>query len=257
MKRHVCKIAGVLFAGALLCGCGSEMPDLTEEQTALITEYATNLIVKHSELSDRELLSDTQLEAGIIEEAEERERQLKADEIAEAYLNKEVEMIEGAKEDKDNDGNDASSDGSGSVTPSLTMAEFFAEDNFSIDYASYELCDSYPEADSEDFFMAMDATAGHQLCVVKFRVQNVSSSEQEFDMLGKKGRFTLKTGEGETIQAQSTMLLDDLSSYKGAIAANESEEMVLVFEVEDGVSQMDSMQLIMRDELGENVISLN
>ena len=172
-------------------------------------------------------------------------------------MNKEVEMIEGAKEDKDNDGNDASSDGSGSATPSLTMAEFFAEDNFSIDYASYELCDSYPEADSEDFFMAMDATAGHQLCVVKFRVQNVSSSEQEFDMLGKKGRFTLKTGEGETIQAQSTMLLDDLSSYKGAIAANESEEMVLVFEVEDGVSQMDSMQLIMRDESGENVISLN
>lgn len=257
MRRYVCKIAGVLFASMLLCGCGSKIPDLTEEQTALITEYATNLIVKHSELSDRELLSDTQLEAGIAKEAEDRERQLRADEIAEAYLNKEAGMTEGAGEDENNDGNTASADGNIDAVPSLTMAEFFAEDDFSIDYTSYELCASYPETDSEDFFMAMDATAGHQLCVVKFQVQNTTSFEQELDMLGKKGRFTLKTADGETIQAQSTMLLDDLSSYRGTIAANESEEMVLVFEVADDVSQMDSMQLIMRDESGENVISLN
>lgn len=255
MKKYVYKIAGALSAGILLCGCGSEVPDLSEEQTALITEYATNLIVKHSKLSDRELLSDTQLEAGIIEEAEDRERQLKADEIAEAYLNKDVKMMEGAEADDDD--SSSSSSGSSEAVPSLTIAEFFAEDDFSIEYASYELCDSYPEADGEDFFMAMDATAGHKLCVVKFQVQNVSSSEQELDMLSKKGRFTLRTQDGKTIQAQSTMLLNDLSSYKGAIAPSEGEEMVLVFEVEDSASQMDSMELIMKDESGENVISLN
>lgn len=255
MKKHVYRIAGALLTSLLLGGCGSDVPDLTEEQTALITEYATNLIVKHSELSDRELLSDTQLEAGIIEEAEDRERQLKADEIAEAYLNKEVEMIEGAEETEDSS-DDSFAESDSVVTPSLTMAEFFAEDNFSIDYTSYELCDSYPEADSEDFFMAMDATAGHQLCIVKFRVQNTTSSDQEFDMLAKKGRFTLQNGDGKTIQAQATMLLDDLSSYRGTIAANEDEEMVLVFEVEESISQMDSMKLIMKDESGENVISL-
>lgn len=239
----------------VLSGCNSELPDLTEEEAALITEYATNLIVKHSELSDRNLLSSTELETGILEEAEARERKLKADEIAEAYLNKDVEMIEGGVQDSsESDG--ASGEQAVMSAPSLTISEFFEENDFGIEYASYELCDSYPEEGSDDLFMAMDATSGHQLCVVKFQVRNTSASDQEFDMFSKKGRFTLQTGDGQKIQAQSTMLLNDLSSYRGTVPANASEEMVLIFEVEDGLSQMDSMQLHMKGESGDNTIVL-
>ena len=50
--------------------------------------------------------------------------------------------------------------------------------------------------------------------------------------------------------------LDDLSSYAGTIPANGEEEMVLVFEVPDSVSQMGSMELIMRDQSGENTLML-
>ena len=66
MKKRICGILLIIWS-AVLCGCNSEVPDLTEEQTALITEYATNLLVKHSELSERNLLSTTELEQGIIE----------------------------------------------------------------------------------------------------------------------------------------------------------------------------------------------
>jgi hypothetical protein len=52
----------------------------------MITEYATNLLVKHSEISDRSLLSETELTLGEQEEAEARVRKEKADEIAESYL---------------------------------------------------------------------------------------------------------------------------------------------------------------------------
>lgn len=254
MKRNLCKVLGLTVALTVLCGCNSEVPDLTEEQTALITEYATNLLVKHSELSDRDLLSDTELEVGIQEEAEAKERKVKEDEIAEAYLNKDAEMIGGAGEETQSG---SLSEESVVSAPSETISEFFDESDFSIEYSSYELCDSYPEEESEEFFMAMDATAGHQLCVVKFDVQNMTSSDQEFDMFSKKGKFTLRTSEGETISAQSTMLLDDLSSYKGTIPADGNQELVLVFEVEDGLNQMETMELIMEDESGENTISLD
>ena len=92
MKKVLCLLL-VWAMPVLLCGCNSDVPDLTPEQTALISEYATHLLVKHSELSDRNLLDEKELEAGIIAEAEEKERQKKADEIAQSYLNKEVEMI--------------------------------------------------------------------------------------------------------------------------------------------------------------------
>lgn len=253
MKKNICRVMGILLTAVMLSGCNVEIPDLTEEESALITEYATNLIVKHSELSDRDLLSTTELELGIQQEAEARELKIKADEIADAYLNKDMDVINGTETDV-TDG-DASSQGSGTVAaPSYTISEFFEQNDFWVEYSSYELCDSYP--DEEGVFMAMDATPGHQLCVVKFQVQNVSASDREFDMFSRKGRFTLLTGNGEKLSAQSTMLLNDLSSYKGTIAANEAEEMVLIFEVEEGVSSMDSMQLVMKNGSEDNTILL-
>ena len=102
----------------------------------------------------------------------------------------------------------------------------------------------------------MDATEGKQLCIVKFSVKNELSSDQELDMYAKQGRFTLRMDDGTTVSAQSTLLMDDLSSYAGTIPANGEEEMVLVFEVPDSVSQMGSMELIMRDQSGENTLML-
>lgn len=251
MKKGLCMLLVTAFS-VLLCGCNSDMPDLTPEQTALISEYATHLLVKHSEISDRNLLNEKELEAGIIAEAEERERKSKADEIAQSYLNKEVEMIDGAVAEEENPDEQQAPE----IIPMQTIAEFYGEDRFFIDYNSYELCESYPAEGDEEFFVAMDATKGNQLCVVKIAVQNIATEDCEFDMIGKKGKFLLQTAGGETIPAQTTMLLDDFSSYKGIITANTTEQMVLVFEVDDSVTQADLTQLVMKNESGENVISL-
>ena len=251
MKKVLC-LLWVLAMTVLLCGCNSDVPDLTPEQTALISEYATHLLVKHSELSDRNLLDEKDLEAGMIAEAEERERKLKADEIAQSYLNKEVEMIDGAaKEETADTGEELE------VVPMQAIGDFFGEDQFTIDYSSYELCESYQAEGDDEFFMAMDATVGNQLCVVKFSVQNVSSEDNEFDMIGKNSKYMLRMADGETIPAQATLLLDDLSSYRGTIAANTTQQMVLVFEVDDAVVQMDSSQLVMKNSDGaENIVLL-
>ena len=109
------------------------------------------------------------------------------------------------------------------VVPQLSVSEFFAEDSFSIDYASYTLCQSYPETVGEDFFMAMDATEGHQLCVVKFSVENMSASEQELNMLNKQGRYSLRIDGGKIVQAQSTLLMDEKFREKLKNAKNPKE----------------------------------
>lgn len=251
MKNVLCMLM-VIALSVLLCGCNSKVPDLTPEQTALISEYATHLLVKHSELSERNLLDDRELEEGIALEEQERERQLKAEEIAQTYLNAKVEMVEGAESDEDSENEDSQNE----VIPSLTIAEFWGENDFVIDYNSYELCKSYPAEDAEEIYMAMDATPGNQLCVVKFSVQNVMPEDNEINMIGKKGKYLLRMDNGDTIFAQATMLLNDLASYKGTIAGNSAEEMVLVFEVDDTITQMESTELVMKSESGENVIPL-
>ena len=249
MKKRIYGILLFIWC-TVLCGCNVEVPDLTEEQTALITEYATNLLVKHSELSERNLLSETELEQGIIEEAEARERKNKADEIAQAYLSTDGAVEEAASEQKEGNGESAV------VIPTETISEFLGESNFEIEYDTYELCNSYPEDADEEVYMAMDATSGYQFCVVKFHVQNLNSDEQYFDMLEKRGRFFLRTSDGEMISSQATMLLNDLSSYRGNISGSTTEQMVLLFEVEEGITQMANAEIIIRTDNGENVFSL-
>ena len=94
-------------------------------------------------------------------------------------------MIEGATVEED-------AEGAGQAleeVPMQAIAEFYGEDRFSIDYSSYELCESYPKEGEEEFFMAMDATPGNQLCVVKFSVHNTTSEDSELDMIGKQDKY--------------------------------------------------------------------
>lgn len=250
MKKSI-SVLMVVAMSILLCACNSNVPDLTPEQTALISEYATHLLVKHSELSERSLLDERELEEGMNEEAQERERQKKAEEIAQAYLNDEVEMIDGAVTEEQEDTEHQSV-----MMPTQSIAEFFGKEDFAIEYDSYELCESYPAAGEGEVYMAMDATSGKQLCVVKFSVRNVTSEDREFDMLAKKSNYVLNMPDGQTISAQTTMLLDDISSYKGTITGNTTEQMVLVFEVDDTMTQMDSVELVIKNDSGENGFSL-
>lgn len=257
MKKNIFLLSTMIIAASVMCGCGASIPEMSETETAMVTEYATNLLIKYSQVADRELLNDEELKAGIAEEAKEKERLLKTKEIEQAYLQAAANGENVTDSEEVNAENSTSySEGTSEYIPQQSVDDFFAEDNFSIEYTSYSLCESYPEESSEEFFMAMDATEGKQLCIVKFSVKNELSSDQELDMYAKQGRFTLRMDDGTTVSAQSTLLMDDLSSYAGTIPANGEEEMVLVFEVPDSVSQMGSMELIMRDQSGENTLML-
>lgn len=252
MKKYGYYLFYTMIISTMLCGCGSKLPELSETEEAVVTEYATNLLVKYSLLADRTLLNDAELETEIAKEEEERERFLKTKEMEKAYL-------KAMNSDKvtDNTVNTDNTEQNETVSvPQKTVSEFIAEDTISINYASYSLCDFYPDNSVEDFFLAMDATDGHQLCVVKFSVENMSASDQELNMLNKQGRYSLRIDGGKIVQAQSTLLMDDLSSYVGTLPANGKEQLVLIFEVPGDVSQIGTMDLIMEDSSGENILTL-
>lgn len=236
----------------LLYGCNTEVPDLTQEQTALISEYATHVLVKHSEISNRNLLSESELEQGIVDEAEEKQRKEKAEEIARTYLKDEEEVTDDAMADTETDAGESLS----AIETSQTIAEFLGEDCFAIDYVEYELCESYPATNEDEFYMAMDATLGNQLCVVKFSVRNVTSEDRMLDVIGKNSKYLLRMADDESVYAQATMLLDDLSSYNGIITGNAAEQMVLVFEVDNTITQLESAELVIKNESGEHVIPI-
>ena len=87
LRKNALSAALILGTGIALTGCGLvDMPELTEEQSALVTEYAAGLILKYdvTAMGDK-LLSEEELAKGEQEEAEQRQKEREAREAAEEY----------------------------------------------------------------------------------------------------------------------------------------------------------------------------
>jgi len=75
-------------------------------------------------------------------------------------------------------------------------------------------------------------------------------------MIEKNSRYLLRMAGNESVYAQATMLLDDLSSFNGVIEGNATEQMVLVFEVDNTLTQLETAELVIKNGAGENVVPI-
>ncbi len=244
LRKTALSAALILGTGIALTGCGLvDMPELTEEQSALVTEYAAGLILKYdvTAMGDK-LLSEEELAKGEQEEAEQRQKEREAREAAEEYLAKKAN----AGKDKKNDSDGSSSDAATASAPTEQtigdLADFYGMSGFDISYMGYEISDSYPTS-GEDMLMAMDATEGKTLCVLKFNVTNNSGADATFDMFYRNPSFYLSINGGEKVHQQYTLLLDDMAASNDPVAAGETIERVLIFEVPDDVGSISTMSM--------------
>ncbi len=244
--------SGLIFAvAASLCmtACGSTIPDMTEEQEAMIVEYAAGLLLKYDKNYHGRLLEEEELEKAEQKEAEILERK------AEEEAAKEAEEAEEATEE---------------TTPVVDISEepeaityrsieeFYGIDGVAINFMGYELKDMYPDEDTDNMFFAMNASSGCKLVVLHFDVENTGGQDKELDMLSLETKFKIAFNGDSPKYALTTMLTNDMASYKGTIAAGDSEQLVLVAELqEDKAQSIQMISLIMRNGTEEATISLN
>ncbi len=250
----------LLLCGCMMvtaCGITPDMPELSEEDTELVTEYAAGLMLKYDTKYSQKLLDDEALAEEEAREAEQRAKELAYKQSAEEYLAKQENAKKKTEANKSE--SDSSSDSSGSGASAQAQIDnigsFYGLDAFDVAYTGYELCASYPSS-GEDMFMAMEATEGNQLLVLKFNVANTSSEDSNFDMFYRSPSFNLSIDGGAGIHQQATLLLDDMAAYNGTIAAGSSEPMVLVYEVDGSISQVGGMVLTVKSDQGKGQMTL-
>lgn len=245
--------AGVVLwgiaAAIMMTGCDSIMPDLTEEETEIISEYAVGALLKYDRVHSGRLLSEAEYEEKENKKAEREAAALKQEEAAE----EESPAPEESKVD-DTEVIDASQDAETAAVPS-TIEAFYGIQDFTFQYTGYELAQSYPDGEEGEVFFAMDATDGMQLLVLKFMAANGSSTDQTLDMLSYGARFRVSVNGGSGENALSTMLLNDLQSYKGTVPAGSGAELVCIVEVPQSAA-VESIDLTLRGENGNTVINL-
>lgn len=241
--------SGLIFAvAASLCmtACGSTIPDMTEEQEAMIVEYAAGLLLKYDRNYHGRLLEEDELAEAEQKEAERLEK-LAAEEAVEEpeEIAEETTQVVDVSEEPE-------------VITYRSIEEFYGIDGVAINYAGYELKDMYPDDGADNMFFAMNASSGCKLVVLHFDVENISGQDKGLDMLTLETKFKLSFSGESPKYALTTMLTNDLASYKGTIAAGSSEQLVLVAELqEDKAQSIQSISLIMKNGMEEATISLN
>lgn len=197
---------------------------LTESEQMMYAEYAAGVLMKYNAGSNMRVLEGQKLINQEKKEQAAREQEERRQQLAAEY-----EANKKNNSNKNENSNSGGNSEGNSVAYVSDMSAVTGTDAFSIIYDGYEITDTYPNS-GDDLFLAMDARDGKVFLVTKFAVTNISGQTENFNMFSKQGKFRLNVN-GEYYKSQYTLLLDDLSMYKGDVEAGETIPTVLIFEI--------------------------
>jgi len=243
------KLSAVVLSSCLLMaftGCASAIPELSDDEQAMVTQYMADLLLKYDANYRESLLEQEELGQALEEQyAKEEAARLEAEEQARL----EQEKIEESKPD------DIEVD----VTPSYASVDSMAGasnlDAVDFEYLGYELSSQYPDATQGELVFAMMPTEGNQLLVLKFNMANVSGSDYDLDMIQTGTSYAVKINEGSYAPALTTLLDNDLSTLGTSIPVESGIEVVIISEVPVG-TQIDNIILYVRAQNSNTEIKL-
>lgn len=248
MKNSRMKITAVLFAMAVtLSGCGDAMYEMTAEEQSMIVNYSAQAVAKFNtyqqdgevfvrpDVLEGEASSETEIEL-LPENEELPQENLDTEEPAEAV---DGGQVSGTPEESQPENTGA------------TMNQALDLGVISADYTGHELTKSYM---AEDYY-AVDAEAGKQFLVVKYNLANTSGQDLHVDILAMTPSFAAVINGEQTVPAQTTILLNDLSTYQADLEAGGTAETVLLFQVPEDISDVSGIQL--KVTMNGNQFSIN
>lgn len=210
-----------LLAGAVLfSGCGAmAMPALTEEQEDQIVKYAADAVMRHVDTYNNRLA-----DLSLYEEKEEKPQETK--EPANAMdPTADTPVIDKSEE-----------------PASYNLAQVLLPEGFSMEYTGYEVTDSYPQ--TEEMAFVIDASPNKKLLVLSFTVTNNGAESVDVDINGKKPYCVLRVNDTDKYFIQTTLLNDDITTYRGIMEAGAAVQLVMIAEIpEEKADSIEALKL--------------
>lgn len=240
-----------IVCGALLCtmmlsmtACGNEIPDLTEEESQRVGEYAAVTLLKY-DANNRSRLVDPEMVIAKLEKEAAREAAKAAQEEEKA-------------EETGNTGTTEVTMPTAQEDITASMEDFFGlPEGVGITYEDYMVADSYPEDGATDEYFALDASAGKKLLVLRFRLTNGTEQEEKINLLNTNSRYIITVNDSIRANALTTMLPNDMSTYAETLEPGQDQELVLLLEVnEDVAGAVQAIALHLKNASNEYTIQL-
>ncbi len=220
------KLKRAVFCSILVCfalnlgGCGDKMYTLTEEEAEIIALYSAKMVSKFNKDQktgiNNAIISDEELGITAAEE----------DDIISSDP-----LVDGDTEvSADNEDSEA--------TPVATGGRLsnMAVDGIDFVLDDYEVTNEYKASD----VFVLNAAKGSSYVVLNLLATNNTDDDIDVDVLDSGNVYRLTVNGKATVTAQTTILMNDLSTYQGTINAGETKELILVFEFKK--DQIDSVE---------------
>jgi hypothetical protein len=121
-----------------------------------------------------------------------------------------------------------------SIDSDLAQALGLNEDeNVTIVYSSYEICDSYPETSTG---FSVSATQGGKLLVVHFDLKNEAGSDSQINLMDYNLSATATVNEERSSKALITLLPNDMISYYNSMKSAQVDDVVMLFQINDDLA---------------------
>lgn len=245
MRKNCIKVSAfMIIMIVLLGGCGSELPDMTQEEEQVIGEYAAKLLLKYDANNRSRLVSRELVRVWESDQAEEIVLPAPEPEKGGMEPVEDTPIVE--------IGQETAGITTGSIEAFYQMAE-----GVKVTFTGYEVCDSYsPDGDVGSFF-TLDAENGNKLLVLKFDMENQTQTEQKIDMLSRSAKIQVSVNGGDSYKILMTMLMNDMTTYMGTISAGQKVSTVMLTEVDVDVTEsISSLSLNLKNDSNTCTIQL-
>lgn len=246
MKKKTVCFSALICIPLLLSGCVGTS-NINSEEEALVSQYATALLLKYDS-ENHSRLTDVTETVSLYEEAEIRyEEQKKAYEEAENAETVPEETEEAVPSDTEEsiEPEDTTAEIPEEVKEEYSdgsLAEFLNLSGINLEYAGCDLMQKYPE-DESDLSKSISADSGKSLLVLYFNAENISDTDVTMDVLSEMPSFKISINGGSDINVEKTISLDDdLSTFCGKISTGSKTRLVLVTDV-DADTSADTLDL--------------
>ena len=221
-----------LFLVLSLCGCVNG-PDISEEQSDLVAEYAAGVLLRYSNQYDRRLITKEQIE---------KENQKKnADSTA---VPETTTAPSATPTPVPSSADEPVPDGSGTETqateqPTVVLNEIYRVEGLDFSYQSYRFCKKYNSQ--------IKAEDGQILLVVEFNVKNQSGKKKKVSLGKKKISYKLTVDNSEYQPSISILENMGLNYLDTTIPAGKSENAVLIFRMAEERKEATAISLDVED----------
>ncbi|MDE7312562.1 MAG: DUF4352 domain-containing protein [Eubacterium sp.] len=239
MKKNRLAAGALAFAVSITaCGCGEQVYEMTNEEEAAVVHYSAHAVTKFNKRQS-EGIKDVALLKAMMEQQEKEAEERKEQEEQEQQQQQAQQQEE---EKKPADSTAAPSEESDSKAQEkyVSLGKALGLSGVDAVYRGYELVSAYQASQS----YMVRANSGNELLVVHVNLKNGGSKTAECNILSKMPSFRLTVNGELNVNADTTILLNDLGTYQGRIKAGKKAQTVLIFQVKKGsVKSIDTMEM--------------